>query len=140
MRRVRVDVTSRCARRAARDLVRVAANPATVRRCSRATEGTPLQLCSVSRSRQVTLFVVAAPPAAHGLRAGRPLRRPGGATARPDAAHAEGVEVVAPAAPSAPPLESDGYPSSKQPVHPNSLPLGGDNRKETADSVQSRPR
>ena len=38
-------------------------------------------------------------------------------------ARAEEVEVVAPAAPSAPPLESDGYPRRKQPenrtLHPN---------------------
>ena len=40
---------------------------------------------------------------------------------RPAPARAEGVEVVAPAAPSAPPLESDGYPRRKQPVHPNRL-------------------
>ena len=32
-----------------------------------------------------------------------------------------GVEVESPAAPSASPLESDGYPSSRQPVHPHRL-------------------
>ncbi len=38
---------------------------------------------------------------------------------RPAQAQAEEVEVVAPPAPSALPLESDGYPRRKQPVHPN---------------------
>ena len=71
MQRVRVEVTSRCARQAARDLVRVAAIPAPKRRCSRATEGTPRQHGGMLHSRQVTLFAIAAPPAAQGLRAGR---------------------------------------------------------------------
>jgi len=74
---------------------------------------------------RVTLFVIAVPPAAHGLGAGResPPGRGGEAApaAGPAAAHARGVEVVAPAAPAAPPLESDSYPSSEQPVHPTSL-------------------
>ena len=78
-----------------------------------------------SHSTQVTLYVFVAPPATHGLDSGPGSRgvqgpRRGRPTlVRPAPARAEGVEVVAPAAPSAPPLESDGYPRRKQPVHPN---------------------
>ena len=80
-----------------------------------------------SHGAQVTLYVFVAPPATHGLGSGPGssgvqgprCRRP--RPARPVPARAEGVEVVAPTAPSAPPLESDGYPRRKQPVHPNRL-------------------
>ena len=92
----------------------------TVRRCVRVTVE-----ARGSHSTQVTLYVFMAPPATHGLDSGPGSRdvpgpRRGGPTpVRPAPARAEEVEVVAPAAPSAPPLESDGYPRRKQLVHPN---------------------